>query len=95
MLMSLEKTSNFDVNRNIDRLTALMPACTNREAGVVKLLLSIPHINIHLKDKEGNTAFDLMKRKDTCTVPCEVKRVAENQVEIKASFQGELLSLEL
>jgi hypothetical protein len=56
-----------------------MNACMNFNVEVIKLLLSIPNLNMHLKDNDGETALDI------------VKSCIANEDETRALFQGELL----
>jgi ankyrin repeat protein len=76
-----KKTSNFDINdKDSAGRTVLMLSCgKQRHVKIIKLLLSTSNINIHLKNKEGKTALELL-----ATFPA-------NQDEIRALFQGELL----
>jgi ankyrin repeat protein len=80
LLAALKKTPNFDINdtNHLGR-TALMFACMHDHVQIVKILLSIPRINTNLKSNLGETALDLAKG-------------GTKGDEIKALFQGELLS---
>jgi ankyrin repeat protein len=79
LLAAHKKASNFDINDTDDHgSTALMHACMFSRARIVKLLLSIPNINTRLIDSGGDTALDLAEGE-------------ENEDEIRALFQGELL----
>jgi ankyrin repeat protein len=75
-----KKTSTFDVNDMSYGMTALSHACKHSDVEIVKFLLSIPKINTRLKNDEGELALDSAKGE-------------ADENEIRALFQGELLSL--
>jgi ankyrin repeat protein len=78
LLAVLKLTSNFDINdTNNYSSTVLMFSCTNSDVALTRLLLSVPRIDIRLKNKQGMTALEHAKR-------------TANEDEIRALFQGEL-----
>jgi hypothetical protein len=77
---SLNPTNDFINDTTNQQMTALMIACYKSRVELIKLLLSIPTINIHLKDRGNKTALDLVKGE-------------ANEDEIKALLQCELTSL--
>jgi ankyrin repeat protein len=83
LLAAHKLTSNFDINdKSVYGSTALMHSCGNSNVELFQLLLSIPNIDIHLKDAHGMTALDCAEGQ-------------ANEDEIRALFQGELLPLQL
>jgi ankyrin repeat protein len=79
LLAALKQTPNFDINdKDTHGYTVLMIACIYRNVEIIKFLLSIPRINTHLQSIDGETALDCAKGE-------------ENEDEIMALFQGELL----
>jgi ankyrin repeat protein len=86
LLAALNLTSNFDINAaNLDGMTALMNACMNGDFEIIKLLLSIPRINMRLK---GGDVFQRMTALDWT-------QGIRKEDEIRALFQGEILALHL
>jgi ankyrin repeat protein len=78
---------NFDINdeyvaNDISTWTVLMYSCWLSHVEIVKLLLSIPQIDINMENYEGETALDCV-------------RGAANEDEMRGLFQGEFLPLQL
>jgi ankyrin repeat protein len=84
LLAALMLTSDFDINdtTKFEQTVLMLALDDDVNLEVIKLLLSIPHINIHLKDDKGETALDYAD-------------FADNLDEIRALFNGELLPLQL
>jgi ankyrin repeat protein len=83
-----KKTSNFDsiiANKNMDDAAVLHNSCYHGNVELIKLLLSVPAINIYAQDSSEETALYYARRGPG----------KANEDEIRALFQGKLLSLRL